>query len=62
MTPTTVKAKKAFSPMPGAMPTGKLAHIPMISEPRAAARQVATKTALRSMPVVERMSGLTKMM
>ncbi len=56
MTPTTVKAKKAFSPMPGAMPMGQLAHIPMISEPSAAARQVATKTASRSIPVVDRMS------
>lgn len=59
--PTTVKAKNAFSPMPGAMPMGQLAQNPMISDPTPAARQVATKTALRSMPVVARMSGLTKM-
>ena len=31
-------------------------------DPSAAARQVATKTAFRSIPVVDRMSGLTKMM
>ena len=61
MAPTTVKAKNAFNPMPGAMPMGQLAHKAMIADPTAAARQVATKTALRSMPVVDRMSGLTKM-
>src|SRR5690606_20869809 len=59
---TTVNAKKAFSPMPGAMPMGQLATSAMISDPSAAARQVATNTALRSMPVEDRMSGLTKMM
>ncbi|KAG1078745.1 hypothetical protein G6F40_016589 [Rhizopus arrhizus] len=60
--PTTVKAKNAFRPMPGAMPTGKLAASAITAEPSAAARQVATKTASRSMPVDDRMSGLTKMM
>ncbi len=59
---TTVKAKKAFSPMPGAMPIGQLAISAITSEPSAAARQVATNTALRSMPVDDRMSGFTKMM
>ncbi|MNY20349.1 hypothetical protein D3C86_1538230 [compost metagenome] len=59
---TTVKAKNAFRPMPGAMPIGQLATSAITSEPSAAARQVATKTASRSMPVDERMSGLTKMM
>ena len=59
--PTTVKAKKAFSPIPGAMPMGQLAHSAMTADPMAAARQVATKTALLSMPVVDRMEGLTKM-
>ncbi len=59
---TTVKAKNALRPMPGAMPIGQLATSAMTAEPRAAARQVATKIALRSMPVVDRMSGLTKMM
>ena len=58
---TTVKAKKALRPMPGAMPIGQLATVAMTMEPSAAARQVATKTASRSMPVVDRMSGLTKM-
>ncbi|MNI86312.1 hypothetical protein D3C73_1433980 [compost metagenome] len=48
--------------MPGAMPIGQLATSAITSEPSAAARQVATKTASRSMPVDERMSGLTKMM
>ncbi len=60
--PTTVKAKNAFRPMPGAMPTGKFAANAMISDPSAAARQVATNTAPASMPVVERISGLTKTM
>lgn len=60
--PTTVKAKNAFRPMPGAMPTGKLAANAITSEPSAAARQVATNTAPGSMPVVARMSGLTKTM
>ncbi|CFO74714.1 Uncharacterised protein [Bordetella pertussis] len=44
------------------MPIGQLATSAMISEPRAAARQVATNTALRSMPVLDRMSGFRKMM
>ncbi len=60
--PTTVKAKKALRPMPGAMPIGQLATSAMTIEPNAAARHVATKTALRSMPVVDRISGLTKIM
>ena len=60
--PTTVKAKKAFSPMPGAMPTGKFAAKPITVEPSAAARQVATNTAPGSMPVVPRIAGLTKTM
>ena len=34
----------------------------MIAQPSAAARQVATNTALWSMPVVARICGLTKMM
>ncbi|MCY1365308.1 hypothetical protein D9M69_521480 [compost metagenome] len=59
---TTVNAKKAFRPMPGAIPMGQLAISAITSEPSAAARQVATNTALRSMPVDDRMSGLTKMM
>ena len=60
--PTTVKAKNAFRPMPGAMPTGKLAASAITVEPIAAARQVATNTAPGSMPVVPRMSGLTNTM
>ncbi|MNV04132.1 hypothetical protein D3C71_944200 [compost metagenome] len=60
--PTTVKAKNAFKPMPGAMPTGKLAASAITTEPSAAARQVATNTAPASMPVVPRISGLTKTM
>ncbi|MNY50135.1 hypothetical protein D3C86_1856180 [compost metagenome] len=59
---TTVNAKKALRPMPGAMPIGQLAISAITSEPSAAARQVATNTASRSMPVEDRMSGLTKMM
>ena len=57
-----MKAKNAFSPMPGAMPIGQFAHSAITSDPSAAARQVATNTASRSIPVVDRMSGLTKMM
>ena len=60
--PTTVKAKNAFRPMPGAMPTGKLAASAITAEPSAAARQVATNTAPASMPVVPRISGFTKTM
>ena len=48
--------------MPGAMPIGQRATSAMMREPSAAATQVATKIALRSMPVVDRISGLTKMM
>ena len=62
MAPTTPKAKKALRPMPGAMPIGHFATVAMISEPSAAARQVATNTELLSMPVEDRISGLTKMM
>ncbi len=48
--------------MPGARPMGQLASRAMMSEPSAAATQVATKTDPLSMPVLDRMSGLTKMM
>lgn len=47
--------------MPGAMPMGQFAQSAMIADPSAAARQVATKTASRSIPVEDRMSGFTKM-
>src|SRR5690625_2206693 len=60
--PTTVKAKNALRPMPGAIPMGQLATKAMVKVPTTAAKQVATNTAPRSMPVLERMSGLTKMM
>jgi hypothetical protein len=53
---------KALSPMPGAMAIGQFAQKPMTAEPIAAARQVATNTALPSIPVLERIFGLTKMM
>ena len=42
---TTVKAKKAFSPMPGARPIGYLAISPINKEPTKAAKAVATKIA-----------------
>ncbi len=59
---TTVKAKKAFSPMPGAWAIGRFAHSPMTRVPSAAARQVATKTAPGSIPAASRKLGLTKTM
>ena len=45
ISPTTVKVKKAFSPIPGARPTGQLAKIPITRHARAAAKQVPTKLA-----------------
>jgi hypothetical protein len=60
--PTTVKAKKAFRPMPGAIAMGQLASRAMMAEPSAPARQVATNTEPWSMPVVERICGLTNTM
>ena len=48
--------------MPGAMATGQFAHRPMITVPMTAARMVAVKTAPKSMPASERISGLTTMM
>jgi len=62
MAPTTVKAKKALSPMPGAIPTGQLAQKAMMKQPKAAAKQVATMTAPLSMPVVPKILGLTNTM
>src|SRR5690625_756110 len=52
--PTTVKAKKAFKPIPGAKPMGQLATNAIVVVPTTAAKQVATKIAPRSMPVEER--------
>ena len=62
MPPTTAKAKKAFRPMPGAMPTGQFATNAIIKLPIAAAKQVATKTAPLSMPVEDKIAGLTNKM
>lgn len=62
MVPTTVQVKKAFSPIPGARPTGQLAYRPIRKQPRAAARHVATNAAPWSMPASAMMLGLTKMM
>ena len=46
----------------GARPTGNRPTNPMRIEPSAAARQVATKTAPKSMPASDRMAGFTIVM
>ena len=47
--------------MPGASATGKLAQKPMMKQPKAAAKQVATNTAPLSIPASASIAGLTKM-
>ena len=58
----TVKVKKALRPMPGAWAKGTLASSAVSAVPMAAEIQVASITALKSMPVWDRKFGLTKMM
>jgi hypothetical protein len=48
--------------MPGAMPTGQFATNAIIKLPIAAAKQVATNTAPLSMPVEDKIAGLTNNM
>ena len=57
-----MKVKNAFNPIPGASPIGQLAKKPIKKEANAAARQVPTNIAPRSMPVADIICGLTKMM
>lgn len=65
--PTTVKAKNAFSPIPGAWAKGKRAMRPITSEPRKAAMHVTMTSWLKTlstpgmMIAAESTSGLTKM-
>src|SRR5512145_3081885 len=56
---TTVKAKKALSPIPGASAKGNFAHKAITRVATIADIAVAEKTAFLSMPVAERISGLT---
>ena len=56
---TTVKAKKAFWPMPGGRAMGRLATRPIAAVASAADKAVAMKTAPRSMPAADRICGLT---
>ncbi len=46
--------------MPGASAMGRLAHKPIIKQPAAAAKHVATKTAPLSIPASASMAGFTK--
>ena len=57
-----MNAKKALIPMPGACAKGNFAIKAMSSVPMAEASAVAVNTAPLSMPVAERMSGLTARM
>ena len=59
---TRVKAKKALSPIPGAIMMGALAHSPMSMEDRPATMQVTVISAPLSIPVLDRMFGFTKTM
>jgi hypothetical protein len=52
--------KKAFKPILGARANGQLAYIPIIRVTIAAARQVATITAPKTIHVLLRIAGLTK--
>lgn len=58
----TVKAKKAFSPMPGASANGSLAHTAIIRVAIKEAVAVAVNTAPLSMPVTPSMLGFTARM
>ena len=62
MLPTTVNAKKAFSPIPGASARGMRAISPIAMVPSPATRQVANAAATGGMPAAERIAGLTAMM
>ena len=62
MPSTTEKAKNAFNPIAGAKPNGKLATKPIRKQPTAAPKQVAVTKAPASMPVSDKMLGLTAMM
>ena len=57
-----VKAKKAFSPMLGACANGSLAMKANSIVAMAAAKAVPVNRAARSIPVVDRMAGLTARM
>ena len=59
---TTPYVKNAFKPMPGASAIGRFAQRPIMKQPIAAAKQVATKTAPLSMPASASIAGLTNMM
>ena len=51
--------KKAFKPIPGAKATGQLAKKPIKRQAIKEARIVATKTESKSIPVSDKMAGLT---
>ena len=55
---TTVYAKKAFNPIPGASTIGFLAYNPIIILLKALTRTVAVRTALKGIPVILRIFGL----
>ena len=57
--PATVKAKKAFRPIPGAKAIGKFANNPINNVPTIAANTVATNTAPLSIPAIASKLGLT---
>lgn len=59
---TTVKVKKALSPMPGANAIGRFAKTPMSKLATAADTAVAVKTAPLSSPAIPNSSGFTARM
>lgn len=62
MANTTVKAKKAFKPIPGARAKGNLAQSAITRVATTAESAVAVNTAFLSMPVTNKISGLTARM
>jgi len=59
MPATTVKAKKALSPMPGASTIGFLAYNPIMTLEKKLTRMVAVSRPLNGIPVVCSIKGFT---